>query len=82
MGRKASQHAHEPGQDSFLDIVANLVGILIILVMVVGARAKDAMLRGDASPTATPQTASDLRSTKHAEVSVRDELESSVDKVQ
>ena len=27
------------GQDSFLDIVANLVGILIILVVVVGAQA-------------------------------------------
>jgi hypothetical protein len=32
------------GQDSFLDIVANLVGIMIILVMVVGARAKNAMV--------------------------------------
>jgi len=29
-----------PGQDSFLDVIANLVGILIILVMVVGAGAK------------------------------------------
>ncbi|MCA9261053.1 MAG: hypothetical protein KDA61_17680, partial [Planctomycetales bacterium] len=28
-----------PGQDSFLDIVANMVGILVILVMVVGVRA-------------------------------------------
>ncbi len=28
------------GQDSFLDIIANLVGILIILVVVVGAQAK------------------------------------------
>ena len=28
------------GQDSFLDIVANLVGVLIILVVVVGAQAK------------------------------------------
>ncbi len=28
-----------PGQDSFLDIVANMVGILIILVMVAGVRA-------------------------------------------
>ena len=28
-----------PGQDSFLDVVANLVGILIILVMIVGTRA-------------------------------------------
>ena len=32
------------GQDSFLDVVANLVGIMIILVMVVGARAKDALV--------------------------------------
>ena len=35
-----------PGHDSFLDIVANLVGILIILVMVVGVGAKDALVRG------------------------------------
>lgn len=28
-----------PGQDSFLDVVANLVGILIILVVVIGAHA-------------------------------------------
>ena len=30
------------GQDSFLDIVANIVGILIILLMIVGLRAKNA----------------------------------------
>jgi hypothetical protein len=30
----------EQGQDSFLDIVSNIVGILIILVMVAGVRAK------------------------------------------
>ncbi len=30
------------GQDSFLDVVANIVGILIILVMVVGVRARNA----------------------------------------
>jgi hypothetical protein len=33
-----------PGQDSFLDIIANIVGILIILVMVVGVRASHAVL--------------------------------------
>ena len=33
------QHDAGMGQDSFLDIVANLVGILIILVVVVGAQA-------------------------------------------
>jgi hypothetical protein len=44
--RRRSHHGDDaPGQDSFLDIVANLVGILIILVMVVGARAKDALLQ-------------------------------------
>ena len=34
-----------PGQDSFLDIVSNLVGILIILVMVIGMQAKYAMVQ-------------------------------------
>lgn len=33
----------QPGQESFLDVVANLVGIMIILVMVVGTRAQSAM---------------------------------------
>ena len=36
-----SQNNDEPGHDSFLDIVANMVGILIILVMVVGVRIKN-----------------------------------------
>jgi hypothetical protein len=42
MPRPVPQDADSPGQDSFLDIVANMVGILIILVMVVGLRAKNA----------------------------------------
>jgi len=38
--RKSTSSTSElPGQDSFLDVVANIVGILIILVMVVGVRA-------------------------------------------
>jgi hypothetical protein len=40
MRRPARSEADAPGQDSFLDVVANLVGILIILVMVVGAQTK------------------------------------------
>ena len=32
------------GYDSFLDIVANLVGILLILIIVIGAQAADAMI--------------------------------------
>lgn len=44
MRRRLRTDDQEPGSDSFLDVVANLVGILIILVMVVGVRAKDAFL--------------------------------------
>ena len=39
MRRKNNSSEMIGGQDSFLDIVANLVGILIILVVVVGAQA-------------------------------------------
>ena len=34
----------EPGQDSFLDVVANLVGILIILIAVIGVQTKQALV--------------------------------------
>ena len=44
MRRRAVKSQQPLGEDSFLDIVANLVGILIILVMVVGVRAKDALV--------------------------------------
>ena len=44
MRRKSNSQAEAPGQDSFLDVVANLVGILIILVMIVSAHAKSAMI--------------------------------------
>ncbi len=45
MPRRRPDTTEAPGQDSFLDIVANLVGILLILIMVIGARATDAMVR-------------------------------------
>ncbi len=38
MRRTRTKTENDSGQDSFLDIVANIVGILIILVVVVGAR--------------------------------------------
>jgi hypothetical protein len=42
------------GQDSFLDIVANLVGVLIILVVVIGAQASSAWSSAESS--AEPNT--------------------------
>lgn len=47
------------GQDSFLDVVSNLVGVLIILVMIAGTRARnvaaDAALEKAAKPTAAEE---------------------------
>lgn len=45
MSRNAKRNQELPGQDSFLDIVANLVGILLILIMVIGVRAKGALVQ-------------------------------------
>ncbi len=42
MPRPIQKDADAPSHDSFLDIVANMVGILIILVMVAGVRVKNA----------------------------------------
>ncbi len=42
-----------PGQDSFLDILANIVGILIILVMFVGVRARNAPVEVEGPDEAT-----------------------------
>lgn len=38
ISRRRTAESLESGQDSFLDIVSNIVGILIILVMIAGAR--------------------------------------------
>ena len=72
-----------PGQDSFLDVVANLVGILIILIMVVGVRAKEAYL--DAAPESdkspVPTTAEVQQAQAAADAIARDVHEIS-DKIQ
>jgi hypothetical protein len=57
VSRKSKSQAEAPGQDAFLDVVANLVGILIILVMIVSAHAKSAMIAEETS-TARPQVES------------------------
>ena len=45
------------GEDAFLDIVANLVGILVILVMVIGVRAQDAWVESSQVPDPPPPVA-------------------------
>lgn len=75
--RAAQQQAEAPGQDSFLDVVANLVGIMIILIIVVGAATKKAMVAAGpvaAIPASDAQTNSsedDLQSLRETAVSIR-----------
>ncbi|QEG23932.1 hypothetical protein [Mariniblastus fucicola] len=45
------------GQDSFLDIIANLVGVLIILVVIVGAQATSGLLAEPDTESAVAQQA-------------------------
>ncbi|MEL0096642.1 MAG: hypothetical protein VW875_12425 [Planctomycetaceae bacterium] len=52
MKRRASKENGIGGLDSFQDIVANLVGILIILVMIVMMRARDEFSQHPTNPTA------------------------------
>jgi hypothetical protein len=49
MSRVRKSNDEPIGQDSFMDVVSNLVGILIILVMVVGMRAKDALVHAEST---------------------------------
>lgn len=74
MSRRAKRSALELGHDSFLDIVANLVGILIILVVVLGMQSTAAI--EDIKETADPETpqiamASDEQMSQLAQQSLR-----------
>ena len=67
MIRRPRQETDAPGQDSFLDVVANLVGILIILITVIGARATDAMVHAEPASEATgEQSESDVAQARAA----------------
>lgn len=70
MQRRRPHEAEAPGHDSFLDIVANIVGILIILVMVTGVRAKHWSESKPPEP-AVSATAVALEKDRAAEASLR-----------
>jgi hypothetical protein len=77
----------ESAQDSFLDVIANLVGVIIILVMLVGAKATRDVLKGTALPptaratepevatTADDSLAGDLKEARSQAMAARAELE-------
>jgi hypothetical protein len=57
MPRPRPDEDRSAGQDSFLDVVTNIVGILIILVMVIGARVRQITLEAPAPVAAEPPAA-------------------------
>jgi hypothetical protein len=75
MSRRRSRPNLTPGEDSFLDVVANLVGILIILVMVLGVRAREAYL--EVVPLEAPPEGPTEQEVAHAR-STASELEKDV----
>jgi len=58
MRRTASDNLETSGQDSFVDVVTNLVGIMIVLVIIVGVRAKHVWV-GPAIGSAEPSVSKD-----------------------
>jgi len=64
-----------PGQDSFLDVTCNLVGILIILIMVIGTRTQSAALQAgpDADQLAAPPKL-DLPAARNAAAAVENDI--------
>jgi hypothetical protein len=82
MRRKAESQIDAPGQDSFLDVVCNLVGILIVLVMIVAAEAKRGMIAAaTGQPTGTSDASASESETKAAEATAAD-LEAGVNELQ
>ncbi|MEY3459635.1 MAG: Ribonuclease, partial [Planctomycetota bacterium] len=56
MSRRTQRSDLEFGSDSFLDVVCNIVGILIILIVVVGVRVQRQPRQPVTPPVATAQT--------------------------
>jgi hypothetical protein len=76
MKPKVDPIADAPGQDSFSDVVTNLVAVLIIMVTVVGVRAKDALLNAAPAPAAVktdpgPDLAAAQSATESVQVDIK-----------
>ena len=86
MPRPRAEEERSAGQDSFLDVVTNIVGILIILVMVIGARVRQLMLTppepaAAAAPAELSAEVTGLAATVNSAESEIEELERQVQQV-
>jgi len=73
MSRRSPKASDVPGHDSFLDVVSNMVGILIILVMVVGVRVRNTPVAA-ATGDGPSRTEKELQQQHAAEESLRDDV--------
>src|SRR5947208_16149365 len=80
--RKAESQIDAPGQDSFLDVVCNLVGILIVLVMLIAAQAKRGMIAAAAARPAATADNSPLEAEANAAESTAAALEGNINELQ
>jgi hypothetical protein len=80
--RRAASQIDAPGQDSFLDVVANLVGILIILVMIMAAQAKRGILASEAARHRGESVASPLEADAKAAETAAVAVESNIQELE
>jgi hypothetical protein len=64
-----------PGQDSFLDVITNIVGILILLVLVVGLRTSRSVSQSSSANTAQKIQGEDLRLAIREAVSMQHDVD-------
>ena len=85
MRRGSAVEAEAPGQDSFLDVVCNLVGIMVVLVMVVAAHAKSSIIAEESGRAAAIAPKIDVaaaqEAARHVEASVG-ELQQKIERQQ
>lgn len=81
MMRRPKSDVEAPGQDSFLDVVCNLVGILIVLVMLIAAQAKRGMIAA-ASASQEPIAASTVSADVEAAEIAAGAVEGSIHELQ
>ena len=82
MPRSLPQDPTAAGHDSFLDVVANIVGILIILVMVVGVRAKNAPVLAVARDESYEKQVDELEREMAVEQSLRRDVLEAEDQIE
>ena len=81
MARPMRQEAEPVNADSFLDIVASVVCIMLIMVLMVGMRIRNTPVEPPPSPEAV-QAAADLEKLAAEERSLRGELANSAEEIQ